>query len=161
MFDTSNFEKNHPSGIPLMNKKVIGLMKDETGGKQIQEFICLKPKMYAFTVDGKEEKKCKGIPKATIKNDLRMKNFKECLVTQKKFQTKSNIIRSYRHTMYTQEITKVALSPHDDKRIILEDGIETLPIGHWRNVRNIILPDTINLPKTGSLCRKCLSVLTR
>ena len=33
-FDTSNFEKDHISGIPTgVNKKVIGMMKDEAGGK--------------------------------------------------------------------------------------------------------------------------------
>jgi hypothetical protein len=37
-FDTSNFDKNHPSGIPFgINNKVIGIMKDEAGGKQIAE----------------------------------------------------------------------------------------------------------------------------
>jgi hypothetical protein len=31
-FDTSNIDKGHPSGIPTgINKKVIGMMKSETG----------------------------------------------------------------------------------------------------------------------------------
>ena len=35
-FDTSNYAKNHPSGVKTgPNKKVIGMMKDECGGKQI------------------------------------------------------------------------------------------------------------------------------
>ena len=38
-FDTSNINKNHSSGIPTgVNKKVIGMMKSETGSKQIEEF---------------------------------------------------------------------------------------------------------------------------
>ncbi|CAB3999477.1 Hypothetical predicted protein, partial [Paramuricea clavata] len=39
-FDTSNLGKDHPSGIPTgVNKKVIGMMKLETGARQIEEFI--------------------------------------------------------------------------------------------------------------------------
>jgi len=42
-FDTSDFPIDHPSGIPTgKNKKVIGMMKDETGGKIIHEFIGFK-----------------------------------------------------------------------------------------------------------------------
>ena len=39
-FDTSEFDASHPSGIVTgVNKKVIGMMKDEAGGKIIQEFV--------------------------------------------------------------------------------------------------------------------------
>ncbi len=41
-FDTSNYEKDHPSEIPVVkNKKVIGMMKDKCGGKQISAFVGL------------------------------------------------------------------------------------------------------------------------
>ena len=40
-FDTSNFPKDHPSGIPGENKKVPGMMRDEAGGKIIEGFIGL------------------------------------------------------------------------------------------------------------------------
>ena len=44
-FDTSNYEVNRP--LPTgKNKKVIGLMKDELGGKIIMEFVALRPKTY-------------------------------------------------------------------------------------------------------------------
>ena len=63
-FDTSNFPKDHPSGIPTgINKKVIGVMKDEASGKKIEEFVGLRAKLYSyktFMFEGKGEK-CKGI----------------------------------------------------------------------------------------------------
>ena len=59
-FDTSNYEVNRP--LPIgNNKKVIGLMKDELGGKIITEFITLRPKTYSYLIDDfKEDKKAKG-----------------------------------------------------------------------------------------------------
>ena len=45
-FDTSNYEINRP--LPTgKNKKVIGLMKDELGGKIMIEFVALRPKTYS------------------------------------------------------------------------------------------------------------------
>ena len=49
-FDTSNYEVNRP--LPTgKNKKVIGLMKDELGGKVITEFDALRPKTYSYLTD--------------------------------------------------------------------------------------------------------------
>ena len=46
-FDTSNFEVDRP--LPTgKNKKVIGLMKDELGGRIITEFFALRPKTYSY-----------------------------------------------------------------------------------------------------------------
>ena len=58
-FDTSNYECNRP--LPTgKNKKVIGLMKDELGGKIITEFVTLRPKTYNYlTDDGKIDKRLK------------------------------------------------------------------------------------------------------
>ena len=39
-FDTSDYPPNHHSGIPTgLNKKVIGMFKDEVAGKQITHFV--------------------------------------------------------------------------------------------------------------------------
>ena len=70
-FDTSNFPKDHASGIQGKNKKVPGMMKDETGGKIIEGFIGLRAKLYSYKMfEGKEEKKCKGIKKCVVKNKI-------------------------------------------------------------------------------------------
>ena len=58
-FDTSNYECDRPLSTGK-NKKVIGLMKDELGGRIITEFVALIPKTYSYlTDDGKEDKKAK------------------------------------------------------------------------------------------------------
>ena len=52
-------------------KKVPGLMKDEAGGKIIEEFVGLRAKLYSYKMfEGKEEKKCKGIKKSVVKKDI-------------------------------------------------------------------------------------------
>ena len=58
-YDTSNYtvERALPIG---KNKKVIGLMKDELGGKIMKEFIGLRPQCYSYlTDDGNVDKKQK------------------------------------------------------------------------------------------------------
>ena len=63
-FDTSNytFDRPLPTGI---NKKVIGLMKDELGGNIITEFVVLRPKAYSYVTNNFiEMKKAKGTKKA-------------------------------------------------------------------------------------------------
>ena len=41
------------------------------------------------------------------------------------------IIPSEKHELYTQQINKVALSAEDDKRVIMENGINTKAYGHY------------------------------
>ena len=79
-FDTSNYEVNRP--LPTgKNKKGIGLMKDELGGKMITEFGTLRPKTYSFlTDDGKEDKKAKGTKKCVIKKMIKFNDYKKCLL---------------------------------------------------------------------------------
>ena len=79
-FDTSNYEVNRP--LPTgKNKKIIGLMKDELGGKVITEFVTLRPKTYSFlTDDGKEDKKAKGTKKCVIKKMIKFNDYKKCLL---------------------------------------------------------------------------------
>ena len=72
--------------------------------------------MYVLMDEGKEEKKAKGVKKNVIKKDLRHENF----------------VRSREHHIFTETIQKIALSADDDKRVVLERGIDTLAIGHWR-----------------------------
>ena len=68
-FDTSNYEVDRPLSIGK-DKKVIGLMKDELGGKIITDFVTLRPKTYSYlTDDCKEDKKAKGTKKMRNKKN--------------------------------------------------------------------------------------------
>ena len=133
-FDTSDYPENHPSGIPTgINKKVLGMFKDEAAGKIIKEFIGLRAKLYSFIMeDGKENKRCKGVKKQVVENSITHEDYKTCLRTGKEQLRKQNILRSYEHEVFTEEVNKIALSSIDDKRYILDDGIHTLAWGHYR-----------------------------
>ena len=133
-FDTSNYPEGHPSGIPTgINKKVLGMFKDEAAGKPINEFVGLRSKLYSYKMDeGKENKKCKGIKKAVVERTIRHEDYKNCLETGKEQLRRQNIIRSYDHVLYTEEVNKIALSAADDKRYLLKDSHDTLAWGHYK-----------------------------
>ena len=70
-FDTSNYEVDRPLR-KAKNIKIIGLMKDELGGKIMTEFAALRPKTYSYLMDdGNSDKKAKGTKKCVIKRRLK------------------------------------------------------------------------------------------
>ncbi|XP_066905881.1 uncharacterized protein [Halyomorpha halys] len=125
-FDTSDYSKDNVYGLPLINKKVLGKMKDENCGNIMTEHVSLKSKMYAYKVNEQEYKKSKGVKKLVVKNEITFDDYKQCLETKIKQYRKINLIRSYKHELYTVESNKIVLSSDDDKRYILENGIDTL-----------------------------------
>ena len=134
-FDTSNYDKRNFRPLPIgLNKKVIGLMKDELGGKIITEFVALRPKLYAYkTITSEEDKKCKGIKKCVVKKTLSFDDYKNCLLdhTNSVTHRKQMIFQNRLHEVYTVEVNKIALTKGDDKRIIQSDGVSTLAHGHY------------------------------
>ena len=130
-YDTSDYLDDHPANLPKMNKRVIGMMKDELKGESVDEFCGTCAKSYAFTIcEQSEKKKCKGIKKSVVKKKLTIEDYKNCVLERSGKTVKQTQFRSYEHEIFTEEIMKVAFSPYDDKRVILPDGIRTLPIGH-------------------------------
>ena len=79
-FDTSTDECDRP--LPKgKNKKVIGLMKDDLGGKIMKEFVALRPKTYSYLMDDESEgKKAKETKKCVIKKILKFNNYKDCFL---------------------------------------------------------------------------------
>ena len=129
-FDTSNYEVNRP--LPTgKNKKVIGLMKHELGGKIITEFVTLRPKTYSYlTDDGKEDKKIKITKTCVIKRMIKFDDYKNCLLKDKVLLKSQQRFISKKHDVYTEDINKIALSNDDDKRIVSSDKITSCPYGY-------------------------------
>ena len=107
------------------------MFKDEAGGKQIVEFVGLRPKLYSYKMlDGSGDKKCKEVTNNVTKRGIQFDDYRECLFIRKEQHRKMNVIRSHCHEIYTEEINKISLSSDDDKRVIMADGIHTLAYGH-------------------------------
>ena len=103
-FDTSNYECDGP--LPTgKNKKVIGLMKDELGGRIITEFVALRPKTYSYlTDDCKEGKKAKGTKKCVIRRMIRFNDYKHFLLDCKVVLKSQQRFKSKGHDVYTNSI---------------------------------------------------------
>ena len=129
-FDTSNCIYNRPLPIGV-NKKVVGLMKDELGGGIITEFVVLRPKAYSYkTNDNMEFKKAKGTKQCVVKKMLRFNDYKNCLFANEKILRSQQRFKSENHAVYTENINKIALSHDDEKRIVAKDGIARYPYGY-------------------------------
>ena len=106
-FDTSNYEVHRP--LPTgKNKKVIGLMKDELGGRIMKAFVALRPKTYSYlTDDCKEDKKATGTKKCVIKRAIKFNDYKDCLLNDKVLLKSQQIFKSERHDVYTENVNKI------------------------------------------------------
>ena len=129
-FDISIYETDRP--LPTgKNKKVIGLMKDELGGKIITEFVALRPKTYSYlTDDCKEDKKAKGKKKCVIKRVIKFNDYKDCLLNHKVVLKSQQRFKSEKHDVYTENVNTIALSSNDDKRLPTLDKITIYPYGY-------------------------------
>ncbi|XP_066601745.1 uncharacterized protein [Prorops nasuta] len=112
-FDNSDYPSDNQFGLPLANKKVPGLIKDENNGKIMTEFIGLRSKMYTFIVQGctKIIKKAKGVKGYVVDRSISFDDYKDCLNNFNK---------------------NIALNPHDDKRFVTPGTVATLPWDHYR-----------------------------
>ena len=126
-FDTSNYDKRDNRPLPIgKNKKVIGLFKDELGGKVVTELCAPRAKAYMYKLDDDTEyKKAKGTKKCIIKRELIFENYKDSLFNDKVIIRSQQRFRSYNHKVYTEEDNKIALSSNDDKRIQTFDKVTT------------------------------------
>ena len=129
-FDMSNYEVDRLLSIGK-NKKAIGLMKDELGGRVITEFVALRPKTYSYlTDDCKEDEKAKGTKKCVIKRMIKFNDYKNCLLKDEVILKSQQTFISKKHDVYTENINKIALSNNDDKRIVSSDKITSYPYGY-------------------------------
>lgn len=128
-FDTSNYDDKNNFKIPIINKKVPGLFKDEMGGKYISDFVGLRSKLYSIKTVDKVIKKAKGVKSSVIK-DLNITDYENILLNGGIIRGKNIMFQSIKHEIFTKSVNKIALSRNDDKRLISVDRISTRAWGH-------------------------------
>ena len=125
LFDFTGYLKDY-AYYEISNKKVLGKMKDKLNGNKIVEFAGLKSKMYSLIPDNnKEINKGKGVNKK-----LRHNEYLDVLFDRKVGRHKMKRIQSNLREIGTYHINKISLSCFDNKRHVLDDGINTLAYFH-------------------------------
>ena len=145
--DLSKYPPNHPL-YDTSHKDVPGFFKDETKSFPICQFCGLRSKCYSILLEEDEETLARfGLkkPKMFKKQKLATAGIKQCvhkklshdkflevLQKNKSFDITQYTINSKKHTLYTMKKTRTGLSALDIKRYILNDGVSTLPYGHYQ-----------------------------
>lgn len=140
--DTANLPSDHPCYV-AERKKIPGLFSDEVDSNAITEFCALRGKSYAFNIYagpedddnrvGGEKIKAKGIRQHVIKNRMTLEAHRKCLFGEVGLDayTENVSIRSFNHQLMTIKTKKLTYNSYDDKRVVLEDKINTLAHGHY------------------------------
>ena len=136
MFNFSDYPQDSKF-FDLVNKKVVGKMKDEWKEKVIRKFVELKSKMYSLTdVDNeKKSKKANEVNKNVVKN-IRDNEDIDALFNKKIRKDKMERIQSKLHKIGTYEVCKISLSSFNDNRYILNDDINSLAYFHKDILQN-------------------------
>lgn len=144
LFDTSDYDEYYLKlhRLPVVNKKRLGFLKVETFGLPILEFVTLGPKVYCLHIQRENGNKSvptmKGLKKSIVEK-FTIENYKKVL-----FGENSDRI-SYHHQyrislknfkIHTVRERKKGLVFFDDKRITLENNIDTIPYGHYLEIEN-------------------------
>ena len=91
----------------------------------------LESKIYSLiSADDEEVSKAKGVNKK-----IRDKDFVDVLFNKKVIRHNIKKIQSKLHGLGTYDVYKISLSCFDDKRYVLDDGVNTLAYFH-KDIRN-------------------------
>ena len=133
-FDLSNYPKDHR----LYNeaKKMVTLkFKDELAGVPLQKFIGLKPKMCSILASMASKKHQQKAVSRCAQRKMTHDVYRKVLES-------GQVHKGNKHSNWIQKTFKsctqfkqksFSLSCFDDKRFILDDGIQTSPHGHYLN----------------------------
>lgn len=109
----------------------LGAFKNEFLGKQIAEYVGLRPKCYCLKTAETEQMKLSGISRQAAE-DLSFDNYKKCLFEGQTLDVDMSIKRTIDHQPTNVRLTKQALNTLDIKRYY-EDAFRSFPYGYQKN----------------------------
>ena len=115
LFDFSDYPEEHILHSNK-NKKVIGRLKDELSGNVMNRFISLRSKMYSYQKFDGEFKRCKGIKRCVVKNEMKFEDYYKCIFENRNTEHTFQTFKSINHELYTISLIKKGLSAFDTKR---------------------------------------------
>ena len=77
-----------------------------------------------------ENKTAKGVKKIIIKKEINHSDYRDTLFDNIKMHHQMRSTWSEKHQISSYQLNKVSLSPFDDKRYILSDGITSYAYGN-------------------------------
>jgi hypothetical protein len=126
IMDYSNFDSQHPKYNDTRKNK-LGFFKSEVQDKKILEFSGIRSKTYSIKVENnKVIKRSKGIAKG-YRNNIAYKDYKKCLKHIVQHNVLQYNIRSKNHNLQTLQVRKLAFSSFDDKRVLLNCAVHSIP----------------------------------
>ena len=134
LLDLSDYPESHFLH-DKSNKKVPLTMTDELQGRLLNEIVCLRSKLYSIQFEGGVKQRAKGVQKS-VKKTLQHDLFKSCLFDHQSVRRSMTQLRSINHQIVVNRVNKIALSSYDDKRYLLDDGVQSLANGHYSLEKN-------------------------
>ena len=102
------------------------------------KFCGPRAKTYVYLIDDYDDdydknkiinKKAKGTKKCVIKRRIKFEDYADSLFENETILRSQQRFKSDHHTVYKEEVNKIAISSNDDKRLQTYDKITTYPYG--------------------------------
>ena len=106
-------------------------MKVELNGEIIEEFFGFEDEGVFGENKERQNEKAKGEKKNVVKKNISDEDYVDCLFEKRKFMHIMQSIGSLKHQIYTIKQNKVSFSLYNDKRYLLDDGVSSMPYGHF------------------------------
>lgn len=137
----------------------MGCFKDEVAGREIEEMILLRPKMYSIKIKGQDAgiKRAKGIGRYVVRN-MRHADYQQAYHQHRESTVNMTILKSISHTIHTVTFNKRGLSCWEDKRVWLSANV-SVPHGSVDSPVPAPPPKNVLPPPSGDVDR--VAVLNR